>query len=653
MDAVVGFLTGGISLVMQNVSNVLGISVLTAFVDPISAFVFCAGGVLCSNSSGSNLPLLTAPSLTETSCQYQIPVTFYDPWVNYYTSSYSYTPMCFGMGSYVGTCSQSTQQTITVSEGGVSSLPLFSDTGCQVPNSNLQTVAKSAMVPVQLSQELLDMLASFGIDPSLIPSQGAACASVSPSSSGKLTNYSLESGRQISVYRFTLPVSSSQFEVNLWFFSIRYGMGNGWESEWRQPFFGTGDFFPSYFFSPYVEQPAVKTFSYDQICSGNICSFVDIPPQNSYVAYVAKIHGNYSYSYLDYNFSLEGSSSNYYFYTGEGKFLNTDGHDTTLLPNTNYQTVGNGVKGPYKIETATCVPVCGDGICNGSDTCSTCFADCPTNVNGGWSAWSAWSACSAACGGGTQTSTRTCTDPIPCGTGNTCSGASTRTQACNIEDCNAAPSATNLNATQPDYRSSGPAATFSWAFTDPDAGDTQGAYQIQVSTNPGFSGPSIVVDSGQVSSASAAYATGAGLLAYRTQYYWRLKVWDNHGLPSGWITPATSSFTTPLHQYPSVIDIYWAPTSPSVDENTVFGATVKCYQAGGAETTCPLANYHWTLSGGNPASADGQAAPQTKFAVSGLAQITLSITDSDGYTSQRTEALSIRLPLPDWKEVAP
>ena len=56
-------------------------------------------------------------------------------------------------------------------------------------------------------------------------------------------------------------------------------------------------------------------------------------------------------------------------------------------------------------------------------------------VNGKYSQWSEWSECSAECGGGTQTKTRTCTNPAPANGGADCVGDSSKTRECNIRAC--------------------------------------------------------------------------------------------------------------------------------------------------------------------------------------------------------------------------
>ncbi|XP_078378120.1 properdin-like [Oculina patagonica] len=96
--------------------------------------------------------------------------------------------------------------------------------------------------------------------------------------------------------------------------------------------------------------------------------------------------------------------------------------------------------------------------CYGFITCSNQIAhkmDCPSGlkyneakdqcdwpqnvqcspVDGGWSDWSAWGSCTVTCGGGTQTRTRTCTNPPPSNGGLPCSGPATESQQCGTASC--------------------------------------------------------------------------------------------------------------------------------------------------------------------------------------------------------------------------
>ena len=56
-------------------------------------------------------------------------------------------------------------------------------------------------------------------------------------------------------------------------------------------------------------------------------------------------------------------------------------------------------------------------------------------VDGGYSDFGDWSECSAECGGGTQTRSRTCTNPAPANGGADCEGDSTESRECNTQGC--------------------------------------------------------------------------------------------------------------------------------------------------------------------------------------------------------------------------
>ena len=58
-------------------------------------------------------------------------------------------------------------------------------------------------------------------------------------------------------------------------------------------------------------------------------------------------------------------------------------------------------------------------------------------IDGGYTDWSKPSECSVTCGGGTQTLTRTCTNPPPSNGGRDCSslGPAQKKQNCNTQEC--------------------------------------------------------------------------------------------------------------------------------------------------------------------------------------------------------------------------
>ena len=92
----------------------------------------------------------------------------------------------------------------------------------------------------------------------------------------------------------------------------------------------------------------------------------------------------------------------------------------------------------------------------------------PAPTNGGWSGWSEWSACSVtACGSsGTQTRTRTCTNPTPANGGANCSGSNTETQACSTAACPVPPPTINSFTASPSSIAYGGSSTLSWSSSN-------------------------------------------------------------------------------------------------------------------------------------------------------------------------------------------
>jgi hypothetical protein len=78
--------------------------------------------------------------------------------------------------------------------------------------------------------------------------------------------------------------------------------------------------------------------------------------------------------------------------------------------------------------------------------------------------------------------------------------------------------------------------TFSWAFSDADAGDGQSAYQLGIDT---VAGGSAVWDTGMVLSGAQGLVYGGSELLPNTLYHWSVQVWDQAGNASGWLAAGT------------------------------------------------------------------------------------------------------------------
>ncbi|XP_078378155.1 SCO-spondin-like isoform X7 [Oculina patagonica] len=73
--------------------------------------------------------------------------------------------------------------------------------------------------------------------------------------------------------------------------------------------------------------------------------------------------------------------------------------------------------------------------CSGESKDVRSCNELPCPIDGKWGEWRAWEPCSVSCGGGTQMSRRTCTDPAPAHGGADCEGVSVRSRSCNEKGC--------------------------------------------------------------------------------------------------------------------------------------------------------------------------------------------------------------------------
>jgi hypothetical protein len=98
-----------------------------------------------------------------------------------------------------------------------------------------------------------------------------------------------------------------------------------------------------------------------------------------------------------------------------------------------------------------------------------------------------------------------------------------------------------------------PTPEFSWNFSDPDAGDTQGAYQILVASTIAILNINTgdMWDSGNVSSSASEVSYAGAALAENETYHWKVMTWDNNGEYGPYCSP--QQFTTGIFPSPSEV----------------------------------------------------------------------------------------------------
>lgn len=141
---------------------------------------------------------------------------------------------------------------------------------------------------------------------------------------------------------------------------------------------------------------------------------------------------------------------------------------------------------------------------------------------------------------------------------------------------------------------------FSWTFSDPDVGDTQAAYQIQVGTTEGGSD---IWDSGQVTSSSSTDISYAGSdLDYNTTYYWRIRAWDNNNAVSSYCAAQTFStaeeILSPVATFTANVTSGTAPLAVNFTDLSTNTPTSWLWDFGDGSTSTDQNPVHIFTSGG-------------------------------------------------------
>jgi len=109
----------------------------------------------------------------------------------------------------------------------------------------------------------------------------------------------------------------------------------------------------------------------------------------------------------------------------------------------------------------------------------------------------------------------------------------------------------------------GSTLNFTWIFSDPNQGDNQTGYQIQLDNNPTFSSPE--VDSGYI--ASENWWTLQNLPNFVDEFYWQVRNWDEENNTGDW-----SSSRIVVSERWKLTDLWASKENPLVNESVYLYA---------------------------------------------------------------------------------
>ncbi len=181
--------------------------------------------------------------------------------------------------------------------------------------------------------------------------------------------------------------------------------------------------------------------------------------------------------------------------------------------------------------------------------------------------------------------------------------------------------------------------TFKWNYSHPDDIPQHG-YQIKIY---GENELDLISEIASDSYAPEMFWVRENLLFGEKTYSWQVRVKDENDNWSDW--SEIKEFQTREHAYPW-IDFSWAQERPSVNEIVQFTDQSETY--GGADKQ----SWEWIFPDANPSYSNLEN-PTTTFSFVGVESVSLKVTDSSGFYCPKSQDITISLPLPEYKEVAP